>query len=263
MKKFIFEEYHGIHVINLDQTVTCLKKACDFLSRTILKGGKILFVGTKKQAQVVVKETATAAGQHFVTERWLGGTLTNMKTVKQSLKRLQEIESMESAGKMSTYGKKEQSMYRRELFRLHRNLDGIRNMDEFPQALFIVDLIREHNAVAEALRLKIPIVAIVDTNCNPDHALHPIPGNDDSIRSLRMIFSVVSDHLKLARSEWEATQARARAEQKLKEEKIAAAKAAAEAAAEQAAAAKAAASASAVLNTPLAGEPAQPVASNQ
>ncbi len=241
MKRFIFDARNGIHVIDLTKTIQHLREACSFLTQTILANGKVLFVGTKKQAQAAVKETAGVANQPFVTERWLGGTLTNLKTVKKSLKRLQEIEAMEADGRMSGYGKKEQAMLRREAGRLHRNLDGIRSMDDFPQALFIVDLKREHNAVAEALRLKIPIVAVVDTNCDPDQANYPIPANDDSIRSLRLILNTVSECLAKARSEFESAQARARAELARKQEEEAAAKAAAETA--KAAAAASAASA--------------------
>ena len=231
MKRFIFDARNGIHIIDLTKTIQHLREACGFLAQTIQAEGRVLFVGTKKQAQSAVKETAGVAGQPFVTERWLGGTLTNLKTVKKSLKRLQEIEAMEAGGKMSSYGKKEQAMLRREAARLHRNLDGIRSMDDFPQALFIVDLKREHNAVAEALRLKIPIVAIVDTNCDPDQANYPIPGNDDSIRSLRIILNTVSECL---------AQARARAELARKQQEEAAAKAAAAASAASAALAAAA-----------------------
>lgn len=248
MKRFIFDARNGIHIIDLTKTIQHLREACRFLTQTILADGKVLFIGTKKQAQAAVKETAGVANQPFVTERWLGGTLTNLKTVKKSLKRLQEIEAMEADGRMSGYGKKEQAMLRREAARLHRNLDGIRSMDDFPQALFIVDLKREHNAVAEALRLKIPIVAIVDTNCDPDQANYPIPGNDDSIRSLRLILNTVSECLTKARSELESAQARARAELAKKREEEAAAKAAAETA-KAAAAASAASAALAAAST--------------
>jgi small subunit ribosomal protein S2 len=260
MKRFIFDARNGIHIIDLNQTVTQLKEACDFLTKTARSGGKILFVGTKKQAQSAVKEMAGDAGQCFVTERWLGGTLTNLKTVKKSLNRLQEIEGMESDGKMSTYGKKEQAMLRREAARLHRNLDGIRTMENYPAALFIIDMKREHNAVAEALRLKIPIVAIVDTNCDPNQALHPIPGNDDSIRSLRLILGTVTEQLKEARAEYESAQARLRAEEAKRQEEEAAAKAAAVAAAEAASAAQAAAAASAAFAEASAAAPVAPAA---
>ncbi len=261
MKRFIFQERHGIHVIDLAQTVECLAKAGSFLSDIVRKGGNVLFVGTKKQAQAAVRETAEKAGQPYVTERWLGGTLTNMKTVKKSLGRLQEIEKMDADGKMATYGKKEQAMLHRELARLHRNLDGIRDMESFPKALFIVDLNRERNAVAEAVRLKIPIVAIVDTNCDPDQVAYPVPGNDDSIRSLRLLLGILSEGLSDAKAELDAARARARAEEKRRKEKEEAERAAQKAAEEEARKAReealavqAAASASAELKAAAAGE---------
>ncbi len=207
MKPYIFEARNGIHVINLNQTATLLKEAVDFLSKIVSKGGKVLFVGTKKQAQAATKEAATACGQPYVTERWLGGMMTNLKTIKKSLKRLQEIEKMEEDGTLNDYGKKEQSMLRREASRMHRNLDGIRHMDKYPDAIFIIDLKREHNAVAEAQKLNIPIVAIVDTNCDPTQASHPIPGNDDSIRSIRVILSAIQEKLQASRSERQASTA--------------------------------------------------------
>src|SRR2546422_4208228 len=143
-----------------------------------------------------------------VTERWLGGTLTNLKTIKRSLGRLKQIEKMEADGSINNYVKQEQSMLRREAARLHKNLDGIRAMESYPQALFIVDIKREHNAVAEARRLKIPIVAIVDTNCDPDLLDYPIAGNDDAIRSVRLILSVITQTITQARAEYEARYAR-------------------------------------------------------
>lgn len=231
MRRFIFDSRNGIHIIDLNETLKRLHAACDFLAQITRSGGKVLFVGTKKQAQEAVKKMASETGQCFVTERWLGGTLTNLKTVKRSLGRLNEIEKMEAEGKMASYGKKEQSMLRREASRLHRNLDGIRAMDHFPAALFIIDLNREHNAVAEALRLKIPIVAIVDTNCDPDQATYPIPGNDDSIRSLRLILSTITERLKQARAEFESEQARAQTLEAKREAEAVAVKAAQEAAA--------------------------------
>jgi small subunit ribosomal protein S2 len=207
MKPYIFEARNGIHVINLNQTTTLLQEATDFLSKIVAKGGNVLFVGTKKQAQAATKEAAAACGQPYVTERWLGGMMTNLKTIKKSLKRLQEIEKMEEDGTLNDYGKKEQSMLRREASRMHRNLDGIRHMDKYPDAIFIIDLKREHNAVAEARKLNIPIVAIVDTNCDPTLATHPIPGNDDSIRSIRVILTAIQEKLQLSRSERQASTA--------------------------------------------------------
>jgi small subunit ribosomal protein S2 len=204
MKKFIFDARNGIYIIDLSKTLAGLEAACDFLATTITKGGRVLFVGTKKQAQEAVKESAKSCGQLYVTERWLGGTLTNLKTIKRSLGRLHHIEKMDTDGSINNYVKQEQSSLRREAARLFKNLDGIRAMDSLPDALFVVDIKREHNAVAEARRLKIPIVAIVDTNCDPDLVDFPVAGNDDAIRSVRLILSVVVQTIMQARAEHEA-----------------------------------------------------------
>lgn len=204
MKKFIFDARNGIYIIDLSKTLAQLEGACDFLGKTIAKGGRVLFAGTKKQAQEAVKESAKACGQFYVTERWLGGTLTNLKTIKRSVGRLKQIEKMETDGTINNYVKQEQSSLRREAARLIKNLDGIRAMDSLPDALFVVDIKREHNAVAEARRLKIPIVAIVDTNCDPDLVDFPVAGNDDAIRSVRLILSVIMQTIIQARAEYEA-----------------------------------------------------------
>jgi small subunit ribosomal protein S2 len=204
MKPFIFDARNGIHIIDLSKTAVQLEAACNFLSSTVAKGGRVLFVGTKKQAQEAVKETAKASNQFFVTERWLGGTLTNFQTVKRSIARMKEIEKMETDGTINNYVKQEQSSIRREAARLVKYFDGIRGMDKHPAAMFVVDIKREHNAVAEARKLKIPVVAIVDTNCDPDLVNYPIPGNDDAIRSVRMILSVVGQAVTQARAEHEA-----------------------------------------------------------
>jgi small subunit ribosomal protein S2 len=211
MKKFIFDARNGIYIIDLSKTLAGLESACDFLAKTIGTGGRILFVGTKKQAQEAVKESAKSCGQLYVTERWLGGTLTNLKTIKRSLGRLNQIEKMETDGSISNYVKQEQAALRREAARLFKNLDGIRTMDSLPDALFLVDIKREHNAVAEARRLKIPIVAVVDTNCDPDLVDYPIAGNDDAIRSVRLILSVVVQTIMQARGEYEAKYGRRKA----------------------------------------------------
>ena len=208
MKKFIFDARNGIYIIDLSKTLAQLEVACDFLHETVVKGGRVLFVGTKKQAQQAVREAAELCGQFYVTERWLGGTLTNLKTIKRSIGRLKEIEKMEADGSINNYVKQEQSMLRREAARLHKNLDGIRAMDSYPPAMFVVDIKREHNAVAEGRRLKVPIVAIVDTNCDPDLVDYPVPGNDDAIRSVRLILKIVSDTITQARAEYEARYAR-------------------------------------------------------
>jgi small subunit ribosomal protein S2 len=204
MKPFIFDARNGIHIIDLSKTLSQLEAACDFLSATVSKGGRVLFVGTKKQAQQAVKETTKECGQLFVTERWLGGTLTNFSTVKRSIARLKQIEKMEADGTINDYVKQEQSVLRREAARLFKYFDGIRSMDKYPAAMFIVDIKREHNAVAEARRLKIPVVAIVDTNCDPDLVNYPIGGNDDAIRSVRMILSTIGQTLTHAQAEYEA-----------------------------------------------------------
>ena len=208
MKPFIFDARNGIHIIDLSKSLSQLEAACDYLASVVGKGGQILFVGTKKQAQEAVKESAKACGQLFVTERWLGGTLTNLKTLRRSLNRLKQIEKMEADGSINDYVKQEQSAIRREAARLVKNLDGLRTMEKFPSALFIVDIKREHNAVAEARRLKIPIVAIVDTNCDPNLVDYPIAGNDDAIRSVRMLLGTITQTIIQARGEYEAKYAR-------------------------------------------------------
>jgi small subunit ribosomal protein S2 len=213
MKRFIFDARNGIHIIDLSKTLTGLQEACDFLAKTVNKAGKILFVGTKKQAQEAIKESAKACGQMFVTERWLGGTLTNLQTIRRSLGRLREIEKMEADKSINNYVKQEQSAIRREAARLFKNLDGIRALDGPPAAMFVVDVKREHNAVAEARRLKIPIVALVDTNCDPDLVDYPIAGNDDAIRSVRLVLQVVTQTIANAKAEYDAKYARRKEEQ--------------------------------------------------
>jgi len=208
MKRYIFEARNGIHVIDLSKTVVHLQEACDFLSATAAKGCNILFVGTKKQAQEAVKESAKACGQPFVTERWLGGTLTNLKTIKRSMKRMKEIEKMEQDGSINQYVKQEQSMIRREHQRLLKNLDGLRAIDAAPDVMFVIDLKREHNAVAEARRLRIPLVAIVDTNADPDLVDYPIAGNDDAIRSVKIILQGVTEAISRGKAEADAKKAR-------------------------------------------------------
>src|SRR2546422_6813464 len=204
MKPFIFDARNGIHIIDLSKTLNQLDAACNFLAATVGRGGKVLFVGTKKQAQQAVKETAKDCGQFYVTERWLGGTLTNFNTIKRSIARLKQIEKMEADGTINNYVKQEQSMIRREAARLVKFFDGIRAMEKHPGAMFVVDIKREHNAVAEARRLNIPVVAIVDTNCDPDLVSYPIPGNDDAIRSVRMILATVCQAIGQAQAEYEA-----------------------------------------------------------
>jgi small subunit ribosomal protein S2 len=204
MKPFIFDARNGIHIIDLGKTITQLDLACEFLADSVRKGGEVLFIGTKKQAQEAVHDSAIACGQHYVTERWLGGTLTNFPTISKSIGRLNEIEKMEADGSINKYVKQEQSMIRREKARLLKYFAGIRNMAKYPAAMFVVDIKREHNAIAEGIRLKIPIVAIVDTNCDPDLVTYPIAGNDDAIRSVRLILATVVQSVQQARAEYEA-----------------------------------------------------------
>ena len=210
MKPFIFDARNGIHIIDLSKTLNQLEAACDFMAATVRQGNKVLFVGTKKQAQQAVKETAKECGQYYVTERWLGGTLTNFATIKRSIGRLKQIEKMETDGSINNYVKQEQSMIRREAARLVKFFDGIRTMDKHPGAMFVVDIKREHNAVAEARRLKIPVIAIVDTNCDPDLVDYPIAGNDDAIRSVRMILATVGQTITQAQAEDQARFSRRR-----------------------------------------------------
>jgi len=213
MKPFIFDARNGIHIIDLSKTLNQLDAACNFLSSTVSKGGRVLFVGTKKQAQQAVKETAKECGQYYVTERWLGGTLTNFGTIKKSIARQKQIEKMEADGTINDYVKQEQSMIRREAARLMKFFEGIRSMDKLPGAMFVVDIKREHNAVAEARRLKIPVVAVVDTNCDPDLVDFPVAGNDDAIRSVRVILATVGQTITQAHAEYESKYARRKSQE--------------------------------------------------
>jgi small subunit ribosomal protein S2 len=208
MKPFIFDARNGIHIIDLSKTAQQLEAACEFLAKTVAKGGKVIFVGTKKQAQQAVKETAKEAGQYFITERWLGGTLTNFQTVKKSLARLREIEKMEADGSINNYVKQEQSVIRREAARLVKYFDGIRSLNGNPGAMFVVDVKREHNAVAEARKLGIPVVAITDTNADPDLVDYPIAANDDAIRSVRLILATIGQSITKAMAEYESKSSR-------------------------------------------------------
>ena len=224
MKPFIFEPATASTSSTSARRSASWKRPAIFWPRPSAKAAKVLFVGTKKQAQEAVKETAKECGQFYVTERWLGGTLTNFKTIKRSIARLKQIEKMEDRRHASTItSSRSNPLIRREAARLFKNFDGIRAMDKFPDAMFVVDIKREHNAVAEARRLKIPVVAIVDTNCDPDLVDYPIAGNDDAIRSVRMILSDdrPDDHAG-AQAEYEAKYAR----RKTAEEAAAAAEAA-------------------------------------
>jgi small subunit ribosomal protein S2 len=195
MKKYIFGEKNKIYIIDLEKTQSAILKACDFLSKVASEGGNILFVGTKKQAQEIVKEEALRCGMFYVNQRWLGGMLTNFQTIKKSIKRLEDIEAMREDGRFDKISKKEVSQLNKEAFKLNKNLEGIRAMGKPPKAMFIVDSKKEDIAVKEARKIGIPIVALVDTNCDPDVIDYPIPGNDDAIRSLKLIMSIVADSI--------------------------------------------------------------------
>ena len=212
MKPYIFDKRNGIHIIDLTQTVTLLDEAAEFLRQTILDGKKILFIATKKQAQEIVKQAAEECGQYYVTERWLGGTLTNSQTIRGSVKRMRQIQAVARAnnGELSKH-KQEASMLRRELSKLEKNLTGIADMDERPGAVFIVDVCRELNAVREASRLHIPIVAITDTNANPDPIDYVIPGNDDSVRGIELLMNGIVKVVKAANAEYSRVAAEAKA----------------------------------------------------
>lgn len=193
MKDFILEEKNSIYIIDLTITVDQLAKAAAYLGDIVKGGGKVLFVGTKKQAQEAVKEAAEATGQYYVNQRWLGGTLTNLQTIRKSVNRLREIEEMEKTPTFARMNKQETSALRREAVKMRRNLEGVMNMDRLPDVMVIIDTPREEIAVAEAVRLNIPIVAIVDTNSNPEKIDYPIAGNDDAIRSIRVLLQKLVD----------------------------------------------------------------------
>jgi small subunit ribosomal protein S2 len=202
MKRFIFDKRNGIHIIDLSQSFALLEQALAFVTQLAANGKTVLLVGTKKQAQQVIKEVAAAAAQPSVTTRWLGGTLTNISTIRRSVKRMRELDEIEKNGVLAAMHKKEASMVRHELEKLRRNLTGIADMTALPGALFVVDVIREAIAVKEANRLGIPVVAIVDTNCDPDPINYVIPGNDDAIRAIRLVAAKVGDAIRLGAQEY-------------------------------------------------------------
>src|SRR5271165_3427179 len=187
MKPFIFEQRNSIYIINLSETVKQLQTATDFLANVARQNGKVLFIGCKKQAQEAIKEAAIACGQFYVNQRWLGGTLTNLQTIRKSVGRLKYIEEIEKDPNYSKMGKQELAALRREGEKLRRNLEGIRDMQKLPDAIIIIDTTREAIAVAEAQRLNIPTVAVVDTNADPSLVSYPIAGNDDAIRAIRIL----------------------------------------------------------------------------
>jgi len=193
MKPYIFTERNNIYIVDLQQTVKLIDVAYNFVRDMSSKGGKVLFVGTKKQAQESIKSEAERCNMHFVNYRWLGGTLTNFDTIRKRVKRLFELEKMESDNIFEVLPKKEVISLKREKEKLNKVLNGIRNMEKLPDVMFVVDPKKEKIAIAEAIKLSIPVVAIVDTNCNPEEIEYVIPGNDDAIRAVKLISSVIAD----------------------------------------------------------------------
>lgn len=193
MKPYIFGSRNGIHIIDLQKTVTLFAVAYEFIVRTVADGYPVLFVGTKKQARDSIIEESERCGMFSVVNRWLGGTMTNFQTIRKSIGRLKELEAMKADGTINRYTKKEALKMEKELLKLEKNLGGIKDMDELPGAVFIVDPKKEHIAVKETRKLGIPLVAIGDTNCDPDEIDYIIPGNDDAIRAIRLICSKVAD----------------------------------------------------------------------
>jgi small subunit ribosomal protein S2 len=193
VKRFILTERSGIHIIDLQQSLAYIDKAYDFVKETVAHGGTVLFVGTKKQAQEAVAEQATRVGQPYVNQRWLGGLLTNFQTVSKRLARMKELEEIDFDDTTKGFTKKELLIKKRELDKLHKSLGGIRNLTRTPSALWVVDTKKEHLAIDEARKLGIPVIGILDTNCDPDEVQYPIPGNDDAIRSVALLTRIVAD----------------------------------------------------------------------
>ncbi len=207
MKKFIFGERSGIYIIDLEKTAVHLNQARDFLYEIALKGGTVLYIGTKKQAQEIVAQEATRAGMFYVNNRWLGGLMTNFQTVKKSIERLKEIEKMSQNGMFERLTKKEVAGLTKEKDKLVLNLGGIRDMTKLPNAVIVVDTKKEEIAVKEANRLKISVIGLIDTNCDPDVVDYPIPGNDDAVKSIRHVITLITDSICEGRKEYLSNEA--------------------------------------------------------
>ncbi|WP_136798056.1 MULTISPECIES: 30S ribosomal protein S2 [Desulfosediminicola] len=201
MKQYIYGPRNGIYIINLDRTKKLFDKACDFISQEVKEGGTVLFVGTKRQAQMIINEEAKRCGMYYVDHRWLGGMLTNFQTIKKSIERLKAIESMQADGSINRFPKKEILLMEKERIKLERNVGGIKDMRNIPTVMFVVDPKKEAIAVSEAQKLGIPVVAITDTNCDPDGIDFVIPGNDDAIRSIRLISQQVAESILAGQAE--------------------------------------------------------------
>jgi len=193
MKKYIFAERNGIHIIDLQKTIAAIKEAYEAVRKTVLDGKAVLFIGTKKQAQLAIEREAQRCGMFYVNNRWLGGMLTNFSTIKKSILRFKKLEKMEIDGSFESLTKKEVARLTKEKVRLEKNLGGIKEMKDLPGAIFVIDTKKEAIAVAEAMRMKIPIIAIVDTNCNPTGITFPIPGNDDAIRAITLFTQIIAN----------------------------------------------------------------------
>lgn len=218
MKKYIFMERNGIHIIDLKKTHELLQEACNSVGNLVAEGKNILFVGTKKQAKDVIKNEALRCGMNYVCERWLGGMLTNFSTIRKSIKRLNTIVKMETDGTFDNLQKKERLILTREKEKLEKVLGGIATMNRLPGAIYVVDVKKEHIAVDEARKLEIPVIAIVDTNCDPDLIDFPIPSNDDAVKSIELITRAIADSITDAKTNLEL---KARAEAEMTEEKSA------------------------------------------
>jgi small subunit ribosomal protein S2 len=193
MKRYIFTKRNGIHIIDLEQTVTLLDKACAFIRQTVAEGGNILFVGTKKQAQEIIADEAKRCGMYYVNQRWIGGTLTNFATIQSRIDYLVRLEDQQAKGDFARLPKKEAQKLGEEILRLNEQLGGIKEMTSLPATLFVVDMVKENIALAEAKRVGLPIVSVVDTNCDPNEIDYPIPANDDAIKAIKLVCSKIAD----------------------------------------------------------------------
>ncbi len=219
MKRYIFGQRNGIHIIDLQHTLREFKQAAVFMTETASKGGKVLFVGTKRQAQDAIKEAAGTVGMPSVTERWLGGTLTNFKTIQTRVQRLKELNRLDTDPKFENLTKKERLLLAKEREKLEKMLSGIMEMNRVPAAVFVVDLKREKNCIREAKKLGIPVVAMVDTNCDPDEADYPIPANDDAVRAIQLFSSKMAEAIAEGRAAYQA-HAEAEAEESAMQDKL-------------------------------------------
>ncbi len=213
MKPFIFGEKNGIYLIDLEKTSEALISACEFLKDIVSDGGYVLFVGTKRQARSIIKDEAIRSGMFYVNERWLGGLLTNFQTIRKSVKRLNTLERIREDGTIKKLSKKEAAHLGKEILKLLKNLEGVRNMDSLPQAVFIIDSKNEEIAVREANKLGIPVVGLVDTNGDPDEIDYIIPGNDDAIKAIKLIASLIADSIQQGRQKFVSREEEGEAEE--------------------------------------------------